>query len=112
MPETQSDIYDRLSAAWRDAIKQTEEAAARQRSIADEDEEYVLRILKILLWCGGLGACFMLAWGVSGGSLLVTIITLVFPAATWLFCGLRRWGLLLPICLLAALALHGALQLW
>jgi hypothetical protein len=57
-------------------------------------------------------SCFLLAWRLTGGSLFVTGLTVALPLAAWCLCGFYRWGLLLPLSLLALLAVQGALLLW
>jgi hypothetical protein len=104
------DIYERLSA-WRKEVEQSQVAAMHRRRQASEDEAYVLRILKVLLWVLGLGSCFLLAWRGSGESVIVTAIIMLLPIAAWFIYGLSWWGLLLPIGLLGALAMQGAILL-
>ena len=105
-----ADLYERLTA-WRKDLEQSHVAAQRRRQQASEDEAYILRILKTLLWLCGLGSCFLLAWRGSGESIIVTGIIMLLPIGTWCIFGLSRWALLLPISLLGALALQGALLL-
>jgi hypothetical protein len=104
------DIYERLTA-WRKELEQAQEAAMHRRRQASEDEASVLGILKTMLWLLGLGSCFLLAWRGSGESVIVTAIIMLLPIGAWFIFGLSRWGLLLPIGLLGALALQGALLL-
>jgi hypothetical protein len=104
-----ADIHERLTA-WRKELEQSQVMALHRRQ-ASEDEAYVLRILKTLLWLCGLGSCFLLAWRGSGESIVVTGIIMLLPIAAWFIFGLSRWGLLLPVGLLGALALQGALLL-
>jgi hypothetical protein len=106
-PTKPPNLHDRLSA-WRKEVHRAEVARRHRRDV----EERFLRFSMIMLWLAGLAACSLLAWVLSGGSVLLTLITLVFPIVTWFFCGLWRWGLLLPISLLAALAVHGAFLVW
>jgi hypothetical protein len=66
----------------------------------------------LVIWLAGLGSCFMLTWWLSGGSFLLTGLTLLLPIGAWLLFGWYRWALLLPLSLLGLLALIGALHLW
>jgi hypothetical protein len=100
-------FYDRLTA-WRNEDEQTDGAVLHR---ASADEAYVLRILKIILWLLGLAACVVLAWQGAGESIIVTGIITLLPIAAWVLFGLSSWGLLLPISLIAALALEAALVL-
>jgi hypothetical protein len=113
MPETPSDFHDRLATAWRDALKQAQaEAAQKQRPAPQATEEFFVRIAMVGIWIAGVMSCFLLAWRLTGGSLFVTGLTVALPLAAWCLCGFYRWGLLLPLSLLALLAVQGALLLW
>jgi hypothetical protein len=94
--------------SWRKEIEKLEE---EERGISEE-EWFLLLIFKTLLWLAGLGACFLLAWQASGGSVLLTVITLLFPLVAWGVLGWNRWALLLPISLIAVLAMQAALLVW
>jgi hypothetical protein len=108
MPERQSAGDEPLSG-WRRVVAQAREEERYRRPLAEE--AYVLRVLKILLWILGLSACFLLAWQGTGESVIVTTLILLLPIAAWCIFGLSRWALILPISLIAALALQGALLL-
>ena len=103
------DLQERL-AAWRQAMTEPDVEQVQEHPRANE--AYLLRLAKIMLWVAGLGSCFVLAWYGSGESYLLSGITLLVPLLAWHFLGLWSWGLLLPISLMALLALQGALLLW
>jgi hypothetical protein len=103
----QSDRYNLRQ--WRRVVAKAEDAERYQPRAAEETA--VLTVLTILLWVMGLTACFVLAWQGTGGSVIVTGIILLLPIGAWRIFGMSRWGLILPISLIAALALQGALLL-
>jgi hypothetical protein len=104
----QSNRRDRLSG-WRRVVEQAKDANRYRQTPAEEAA--VLRVLTILLWVMGLGACFVLAWQGTGGSIIVTGFILLLPIVAWRIFGMSPWALLLPFSLIAALALQGALLL-
>jgi hypothetical protein len=110
MPRDIGPDLEEMLSSFRDAVEQSQEETVQQRSHVDE--EYVARIVKILIWLAGLGSCAVLAWWGSGESQLLTGITLLFPLLAWHVLGLRTWVLLLPISLMGLLALQGAILLW
>jgi hypothetical protein len=113
MPDTHSDFSDRLAAAWREALKQAQEEAARnRRQVPRATEELFVRIAMVGIWIAGILSCFLLAWRLTDGSLLLTGLILLLPIVAWRCCGFYRWGLLLPLSLMALLALQGAFLLW
>jgi hypothetical protein len=101
---------EELLASFRETTERSREAQVQQPHHANE--EYVGKIVKILIWLAGLGSCAVLAWWGSGQSQLLTGITLLFPLLAWHILGLRTWVLLLPISLMGLLALQGAIMLW
>jgi hypothetical protein len=105
----QSNRRDRLSG-WRRVVEQAKDANRYRQPPAEETA--VLRVLTILLWIMGLGACVVLAWQGTGGSVIVTAMIMLLPLAAWRIFGMSRWALLLPISLIVALALQGALLVW
>jgi hypothetical protein len=105
----QSDRYDLRQ--WRRVVAKAQNAE-RYSQRPNAEETAVLRVLTILLWLFGLGACLMLAWQGTGGSIIVTGFILLLPIAAWRIFGLSCWGLILPISLITALALQGALLVW
>jgi hypothetical protein len=115
MPERKSDFQrhspvDEQLSGWRRIVAQSrDEERYRSPSAA---ETHVLRVLKILLWLMGLGACLILAWRGTGESVIVTVLIMLLPIAAWRIFGMSRWALLLPISLIVALALQGALLVW
>jgi hypothetical protein len=116
MPERKSDfqrhsaVDERLSG-WRRVVAKAQDAE-RYSQHPRAEETAVLRVLTILLWLFGLGSCFLLAWRGSGESVIVTGLIMLLPCAAWVIFGLSPWALLLPISLIAALALQGALLVW
>jgi hypothetical protein len=104
-----SDRYDLRQ--WRRVVAKAQNAE-RYSQRPNAEETAVLRVLKILLWLFGLAACFVLAWRGTGESLIVTTLIMLLPSAAWVIFGLSPWALLLPISLIAALALQGTLLVW
>jgi hypothetical protein len=109
MRERKPEGTDRLSG-WRRVVAKAQEAE-RYSQHPRAEETALLSVLTILLWIMGLGACFVLAWQGTGGSVIVTGFILLLPIAAWRIFGMSPWALLLPISLIAALALQGALYL-
>jgi hypothetical protein len=109
MPERKPEVNDRLSG-WRRVVAKAQEAE-RYSQQPRAEETAVLGVLTILLWIMGLGACFVLAWQGTGGSVIVTGVILLLPIAAWRIFGMSPWALLLPISLITVLALQGALLL-
>jgi hypothetical protein len=113
MSNPQSDFSERLSAAWREALKQAqEEAAQKQRPALNASEELFIRFAMLAIWVAGLSACFVLAWRVTGGSFLLTSLTMLLPLGAWYCCRFYHWGLLLPLSLIGLLALQAAILSW
>ncbi len=110
MRERKPAVNDRFSG-WRRVVAKAQEAE-RYSQHPRALEASVLRVLTILLWIMGLGACLLLAWKGSGESVIVTGFILLLPIAAWRIFGMSPWALLLPISLIAALALQGALLVW
>jgi hypothetical protein len=110
MPRDIGSQLEELLSSFQQEIGQAQKAPAKQP--LHTDEEYLVRIAKILIWLAGLSSCFILAWRASGESLLLTVITLSVPLLAWHLIGLWSWGLLLPLSLLGLLALQGAILLW
>jgi hypothetical protein len=112
MPETKDDLHEHL-ISWRKIADEAKAGAARHKQPAShEDEAFLLQLSKLAIWLAGIGSCLVLAWWLSGGSFLLTGITLLFPLGAWFLFGWYRWALLLPLSLMGLLALNGASQLW
>ena len=101
---------DRLSG-WRRVVEQARDTE-RYSHYPRTEEASILAVLKILLWLMGLLSCVVLAWSGTGGSVIVTAMIMLLPIAAWRIFGFSPWGLLLPIGLITALAMQGALLVW
>ena len=106
----QSNPSGQLSG-WRRVVEQARDTK-RYSHYPRTEEASILAVLKILLWLMGLLSCVVLAWSGTGGSVIVTGFILLLPIAAWRIFGLTPWGLLLPISLITALAMQGALLVW
>jgi hypothetical protein len=107
-PSLEEILADLEEAAERSKEKYAEYSEPSPR----HSEEYMLKVVSILIWLAGISACAVLAWWGSGRSELLTGITLLFPILAWHIFGLWTWMLLLPISLMGLLALQGAILLW